>query len=83
MIPVVTNSPNQNITPTASGTYTITLSITLNGCTSTYSMPILVVLPVAPININPNPSCDGSPVFFQPRRAWPVITGSLAITVFH
>ena len=61
----LTNGPNQSITPTASGNFTITLSITLNGCTSTYSMPILVVLPVAPITINPNPSCDGSPVFFS------------------
>ncbi len=61
----LTNGPNQSITPTNSGTFTITLSITLNGCTSTYSMPILIVLPVAPITINPNPTCDGSPVFFS------------------
>lgn len=61
----LTNAPNQSITPTASGNYNITLAITLNGCTSSYSLTILVVLPVAPININPNPTCDGSPVFFS------------------
>ena len=61
----LTNGPNQSITPTASGNYTITLAITLNGCTSTYTLSVLVVLPVAPININPNPTCDGSPVFFS------------------
>ena len=59
------NQPNQSVTPTASGTYTITLSITLNGCTSTYITTVLVVLPAAPITINPNPTCDGSPVFFS------------------
>lgn len=61
----LTNGPNQGITPTASGNYNITLSINLNGCLSTYSLSVPVVLPVAPININPNPSCDGSPVFFS------------------
>ena len=64
-IGILTNAPNQSITPTASGNYTITLAITLNGCTSTYSLTVLVVLPAAPININPNPTCDGSPVFFS------------------
>ncbi|MBK8609444.1 MAG: PKD domain-containing protein [Chitinophagaceae bacterium] len=60
----LTNGPNQTITPTASGTFTITLSIVLNGCTSVYSLPILIVLPTAPITITPNPSCDGAPVSF-------------------
>lgn len=61
----LTNGPNQTITPTASGSYIITLSITLAGCTSTYSLPINVVLPTAPITATPNPSCDGSPVYFS------------------
>jgi PKD repeat protein len=52
----LTNGPNQSITPTASGNYTITLSVTLNGCTSTYSLPILIIIPAAPITINPNPN---------------------------
>ena len=60
----LTNGPNQTITPTTSGTFNITLSITLNGCTSTYTLPILIVLPTAPITISPNPSCDGAPVSF-------------------
>jgi PKD repeat protein len=62
---ILTNAPNQSVTPTSSGTFVITLIITKNGCMSTYSIPVLVVLPVAPININPNPTCDGSPVFFS------------------
>jgi hypothetical protein len=61
----LTNAPNQTITPTSSGTFNITLSITLNGCTSTYNVSVPVVLPVAPITATPNPSCDGSPVFFS------------------
>lgn len=61
----LTNGPNQSVTPTASGNYTITLSITLNGCTSTYTLSVPVVLPVAPINFSPNPTCDGTPVFFS------------------
>ena len=59
------NGPNQTITPTSSGSFVITLSITLNGCTSTYNVTVPVVLPVAPITATPNPSCDGSPVFFS------------------
>lgn len=61
----LTNGPNQSVTPTSSGNFNITLAITLNGCTSTYSLPVLVVLPAAPINVAPNPTCDGSPVFFS------------------
>ncbi|MBK7308918.1 MAG: PKD domain-containing protein [Chitinophagaceae bacterium] len=61
----LTNGPNQTITPTSSGSFAIVLSITLNGCTSTYNVTVPVVLPVAPITATPNPSCDGSPVFFS------------------
>ena len=60
----LTNGPNQTITPTSSGTFSITLSITLAGCTSTYTTTVNVVLPATTINISPNPSCNGAPVFF-------------------
>jgi hypothetical protein len=56
---------SQVITPTTSGTFTVTLSITMAGCTSTYSWPVTVVIPVAPITMVPNPSCFGSPVYFS------------------
>lgn len=55
---------SQLITPTASGTFTVTLSVTLAGCTSTESKSVVVVIPSAPISIAPNPSCFGSPVNF-------------------
>lgn len=61
----LTGAASQAITPTASGTYTITLSITLAGCTSTYSLPVTVVLPNATITATPNPTCVGSPVSFS------------------
>ena len=61
------NTPNQTqtLTPTSSGLITITLTVVHNGCTSVATTQILVVMPVAPITINPNPSCHGSPVFFS------------------
>ena len=60
----LTNAPNQSVTPTSSGTFTITLNITLAGCTSTYTTTVNVILPATTINISPNPSCDGSKVIF-------------------
>ncbi len=55
----------QIITPTASGNYTITLTVTLNGCTSTATFPITIVMPNCTITASPNPSCDGVPVSFS------------------
>jgi PKD repeat protein len=63
----ITNGVGQTtqvITPTVAGTFTITLSVTLAGCTSTATTQVIVVIPSAPINITPNPSCFGSPVNF-------------------
>ncbi|MCY7292656.1 MAG: PKD domain-containing protein, partial [Ferruginibacter sp.] len=62
--PPLTNAATQTITPTSSGIFTITLSITLAGCTSTYTTTVNVVLPATTISISPNPSCNKSPVFF-------------------
>lgn len=55
---------SQTITPTTGGTYTITLTVTLAGCASPYSLNVNVVIPTAPIQALPNPSCFGSPVNF-------------------
>ncbi len=61
------NTPNQTqvITPTASGTYTVTLMVTLAGCTSTATATVVVVLPNCSITATLNPSCDGVPVLFS------------------
>ncbi len=55
----------QIITPTASGNYTVTLTVTLAGCTSTATFPVTVVLPNCSITATLNPSCDGVPVNFS------------------
>jgi PKD repeat protein len=61
------NTPNQTqiITPTTSGNYTITLTVTLAGCTSTTSFTLPIVMPNCTVTATPNPSCDGAPVFFS------------------
>ena len=55
----------QVITPTASGSYTVTLTVTLGGCTSVATFPVTVVLPNCTITATPNPSCDGASVNFS------------------
>ncbi len=55
----------QVITPTAAGSFTITLTVTLGGCTSTATLPITIVLPNCSITALSNPSCDGVPVSFS------------------
>lgn len=61
----LTNGPNQSISPTSSGTFIITQTITLNGCTSSYTKSVVVVIPAAPITATPNPGCYGAPIHFS------------------
>ena len=54
-----------SVTPTSSGTFIITLSVTKGSCTSTTSKVVNVLIPNAAFTINPNPTCSREITYFN------------------
>ncbi len=60
------SAANPLMTVTASGTYSVTLTVTssCNGCTATITLPITVSVPSAGFTV-PTPVCAGTPISFN------------------
>lgn len=58
-------STSESVTPTSSGTFIITLSVTKGTCTSTTSKVVNVLLPNAAFTVNPNPTCSREITYFN------------------
>ncbi len=58
-------SAGESVTPTSSGTFTITLSVTKGSCTSTAVIYVNVLLPNAVFTVNPNPTCSRDIAYFN------------------
>ena len=61
---VLGNTTNESVTPTSSGSFLITLTVTKGGCTSTTTKNVNVVIPNAAFTINPNPTCSKNITYF-------------------
>ena len=61
---VIGTTASEQVTPTSSGTFIITLNVTLNGCTSSSVKVVNVALPNAAFTANPNPTCSGGNTTF-------------------
>jgi len=55
---------SESVTPTSSGIFIITLSVTKGSCTSTTSAPVTVTIANANFTINPNPTCSKDITYF-------------------
>ena len=61
---VLGNTTSESVTPTSSGSFLITLSVTKGSCTSTTSVSVIVVIPNAAFTVNPNPTCSKDITYF-------------------
>ncbi|MEO6668307.1 MAG: PKD domain-containing protein [Ferruginibacter sp.] len=58
------NTTSETVTPTSSGAFSITLSVTKGTCTSTTTKVVNVVIPDATFTVNPNPTCSKDISYF-------------------
>ncbi|MFT3912432.1 MAG: PKD domain-containing protein [Ferruginibacter sp.] len=59
------NTANESVTPTSSGPFLITLTVSNFGCTSTATKTVNVTIPNAAFTVNPNPTCSGNITYFN------------------
>ncbi|MEO8770903.1 MAG: PKD domain-containing protein [Ferruginibacter sp.] len=59
------NTTSEAVTPTSSGSFIITLSVTKGTCTSTAFAVVNVLIPNAAFTVNPNPTCSGNITYFN------------------
>ena len=58
------NTINESVVPTSSGSFLITLSVTLGTCTSTFTKAVMVTIPNPAFTVNPNPTCSRNITYF-------------------
>lgn len=62
---ILGNTTSESVTPTSSGAFLITLSVTKGTCTSTTSKVVNVTIPNAIFTVNPNPTCSKDITYFN------------------
>lgn len=62
---VLGNTTSNTITPTSSGNFVITLTVTKGSCTSSFTHTVPVNIPNAAFTVNPNPTCSKDITYFN------------------
>ncbi len=58
-------STSESVTPTSSGSFLVTLTVTKGTCVSTASLSVPVSIPNAAFTVNPNPTCSKDITYFN------------------